>query len=519
MEERNYPVVEARELLPSFDSDMWEDTRLPGFSLVAFARTLKYFSEVFQYDILHPVHGSNLYNGVCCPLEQNIVSQNLQTICDRLPRMLQEEVKESFAHIDTTIIDFYPALLPYLLHMDRAHVLSRDADGLFHLAGVFASFPSDIDSEIKRFGLRIGKFKAGNDELYERNRMFVYNYLMELYGFPIVSERRTSSALFARKLHRMGEPFLIRVLGQTDRALTTYWSNAEKTPYPHLEKIALVALDNDQEEVIRAVREGGFFLDAEKRVVILRVRYNQHSYDPKNIRRNRALSVSAQEILHPLTGKKLTGFNIIKDANNMLLRLNDIVRGEHNGSIIYKRTERIENTDTDEKKLKFLYAWLTKHQHRIINYSDDFFSDISRIVSAYLHAPEHDDIFQTFRELHRETNSRFSYILQARKVRTLDDLRHGFHKGNRIPRHQMMQETIILLQELRFEIVNFFPELVESAILAIEAILADRYLIRNYIEAPEEKLSSKGKEIRKNYGRLVSLLDGFKAVRKARSAI
>ena len=46
-ENKNYPVVEGRELLPSFDNDMFEYRDLPGFSLVAFARQLDYFSEIF----------------------------------------------------------------------------------------------------------------------------------------------------------------------------------------------------------------------------------------------------------------------------------------------------------------------------------------------------------------------------------------------------------------------------------------------------------------------------------------
>ena len=37
------------------------------------------------------------------------------------------------------------------------------------------------------------------------------------------------------------------------------------------------------------------------------------------------------------------------------------------------------------------------------------------------------------------------------------------------------------------------------------------------LEQPEDSLTPAGLEIRKNYGRLVSLLDGFKAVRKART--
>ena len=54
-ETENYPLVESRELLPSFESDMWEYKQLPGFSLVAFDRPINYFQEIFQFDILHPV--------------------------------------------------------------------------------------------------------------------------------------------------------------------------------------------------------------------------------------------------------------------------------------------------------------------------------------------------------------------------------------------------------------------------------------------------------------------------------
>ena len=195
-ENKSYPLVEARELLPSFDNDMFEYKDLPGFSMVAFARQLDYFSETFQFDKLHPIVMEA--DGACCPLEHTVLALNLQTMAARLPRQHQEIFRQQFARTDTVLLDNYPQLMPYLLAMDRAQVLALDADRQFHLAGVFASFPSDIDSELKRFGMRIGKFVYGDSEIYERNRMFVYQYLMELYGFPIVSERRTSSALFAR---------------------------------------------------------------------------------------------------------------------------------------------------------------------------------------------------------------------------------------------------------------------------------------------------------------------------------
>lgn len=515
-ENKNYPLVEARELLPSFDNDMFEYKDLPGFALVALARHLDYFSEIFQFDKLHPVIIEA--EGACCPLENQVIGQNLQTLASRLPRVHQDVFRQQFRYTDTVLLENYAALMPYLLNMDRAQVLAWDADRLFHLAGIFASFPSDIDSELKRFGIRIGKFVYGDSEMYERNRMFVYQYLMELYGFPIVSERRTSSALFARKLHKMGERFLLRVLGQTDRTLTTYTSAGENRRYPLLEKIALVAVDEDQEEALDIIGRDGFFLDKVKRVVIIRVTYHQHGFDSSNVRQDRALSVAWQEVLHPLTGEALRGLNIIKDTSNMFLRLNDIVRGEYAGRIVYKRTEVVENTDTHEKRLKFLYSWLTKHQRRMISYSDEFFSNVSKVLSNYLYSPGNDEVFENMRDLYQEVCTRFSYIQQARRVRILEDLCQRTFKGARITYRQMLRETLALLNDLKFEIVNFFPVLVDDIIECMEKILRDRYLKRHYLEPAEESLTAGGLEIRKNYGRLVSLQDSFKAVRKARAS-
>lgn len=513
-ENKNYPLVEGRELLPSFDNDMFEYKDLPGFALVAFARQLDYFSEIFQFDKLHPVITEA--DGACCPLENQVIDLNIQTLASRLPRIHQDIFRQQFRYVDTVLLDNYPSIMPYLLNMDRAQVLAWDADKFFHLAGVFASFPSDIDSELKRFGIRIGKFVYGDSDMYERNRMFVYQYLMELYGFPIVSERRTSSALFARKLHKMGERFLLRVMGQTDRTLTTYISNGENRRYPMLEKIALVAVDEDQEEALDIIDKDGFFLDKAKRVVIIRITYRQHRFDSSNVRQDRALSVAGQEVLHPLTGEPLRGLNIIKDASNMFLRLNDIVRGEFTGRIVYKRTEVVENTDTDEKRLKFLYTWLSKHQRRMISYSDEFFANVSKVLSGYLFAPENSEVFDNMRDLYQEVCTRFSYIQQARRVRILEDICQRTFKGARITYRQMMREAVDLLNELKFEIVNFFPALVDDIIGCVEKILRDRYLQRNYLDVPESSLTKAGLEIRKNYGRLVSLQDGFKAVRKAR---
>ena len=457
-------------------------------------------------------------DGAYCPLERQVFGQNIQTLASRVPRKFQEALRQEFRSHDTSILDTYPSLMPYLLLMDRAHVLSWDVNRHFHLSGIFASLPSDLDSELKRFGLKIGKFAPGDCELYERNRMFVYQYLMELYGFPIVSERRTSCALFARKLNKMGESFLLRVLGQTDRTITTYMANGHNNNYPQVEKIALLAVEPDQKEAIERIDSGGFFLDRDRRVVIIRIRYRQHRFDPGNIRQERALSVLGQDILHPLTGNVLSDMNIIKDTSNMFLHLNDIVRGEFTGKIMYKRQEVIENTDTDEKRLKFLYTWLGKHQRRMIGYSDDFFSNVSKVLSNYLYAPEKREIFETLRELHKEVVARFSYIQQARRVKILEDISNRTYKGKKVGYLVMMKDSYALLTELSHEIVNFFPEIVESIIFCTDKILHNKYLENNYIAISNRKISEAGMEIKKLYGRIVALRDTFLAVQKFRVA-
>lgn len=509
---KKYPLVEARELLPSFDNDMFEYKELPGFAMVAFARQLNYFSEIFQYDKLHTVVTDA--DGAYCPLENQIFGQNLETLASRVPRQFQENIRQEFRSTDTSVLDSYASLMPYLLLMDRAHVLSWDTNKFFYLSGIFASFPSDIDSEMKRFGLKIGKFSTGDNELYERNRMFVYQYLMELYGFPIVSERRTSSALFARKLHKMGEAFLLRVMGQTDRTITTYLSDGGIRKYPLVEKIALIAVDPDQKEAIDRIDSGGYFLDRERRVVIIRIRYRQHRFDANNIRQERALSVIEQEILHPLTGQILPEMNIIKDTSNMFLRLNDIVRGEYTGRILYKRQEVVENTETHEKRLKFLYTWLTKHQRRMIGYSDEFFSNVSKVVSNYLNNPEYSDIFESLKNLYNEVEVQFSYIQQGRRVRILEDLCTRKVKGKKIPYLAMLKESHALLTELSHEIVNFIPQMVDAILQCIDRILHDKYLERNYIASTSSKKTAGALEIRKWYGRIVAIRDRILAVQK-----
>lgn len=513
----DYPLVDSRELMPSFDVDPYEHKEIHGFALVAFQRQLSYFDEVFQYDTLYYDNTDKDQHGGAATALQSAINKNVQVVQQRLQRSMHDELRTICQHKDLSTLSSYGDVLPFLLQLDRGQVMAQDAHGQFRLVGINASFPSDLDTEVKRFGLRMGKFAVGDNELYERNRSFVLQFLMELYGYPIASERRTSAALFSRRLHKLGETFMTRVLGQTDRAITTLYNfKNHDLHYPSIEKIALVSLDADQVDSIPEISSGGYFIDKKRRVVILRVSYTQHVYSPENVRQDRAISVTEQELIHPYTGRVLKGVNILKDTSNMFLRLNDIVRGEHHGRIVYKRQEVIEHTDTDEKRLKFLYAWLVKHQRRFISYSDEYFANVAKVIDGYLFSLVQNSDYEIIEDLSKEVLARFSFIQQARKVKVLEDLKGRVYKGERIGYARMLREASALLHELKFEMVNFFDQHVSSALAIGENMLNDRYLIRTYVEKRDEELSPNGLEIKKTYGRMVGLLDELASIRKAR---
>ncbi|HDQ41660.1 MAG TPA: hypothetical protein ENN39_11630 [Desulfonatronum sp.] len=516
-ETANYPVVEARELLPSFDVDIFEYQHLPGFSLVAVARPLSYFHEVFQFDILHPLvdHPEEM-EGSVCPLEANVMRQNQLAFQNRLPRQMHDEFQYYFSERDITDLEHYIRILSFLVHMERGHVLSKTNRKDFIFSGINASFPSDLDTELKRFGLRIGKFRVGDDPCYELNRNFVYQFLMELYGFPIVSERRTSAALFARRLFKLGEEFLIRVLGQSDRTLTTLFAHPQTKAYPRVDKTALVRLDEDQTDLINRLGDMGAFVDEQERVIILRVAYRQHKYDQNNVRQDRALSVLRQEIIHPLTGEVCCEANVIKDISNMLLKLNDIIKGEFTGKIRFKKTELVENTDTHEKRLKFLFAWLCKHQRRIIGYSDEFYSGVIKVLDGYLLNPENHDIFKSMQALYNDVWSQYSFIRQARRVRILEDLTLRSSRSRAVSWLDMLQQMNNHLQEMKFEIYPYFDELVRKMIALGDRVLHNSYLNKRYMQGKDEEASAYAIRVKKQYRRLVGLVDELKNIRKQR---
>lgn len=514
----DYPLVEPRELLPSFEVDLYEYKELPGFSMVAFELPLQSFQEIFQYDVLHSLNDwrSGDMLRAPCQMEPTVVRANLQVFQGRLSKRYHEAFLKSFNDVDICDLSRYAELMSFLLQLERAHVLALDAEGQVVLSGIWASFPSDLDTELKRFGLKIGKFSHRDNLRYECNRLFVYQFLMELYGFPIASERRTSAALFARRLSRLDETFLVRVLGQSDRTITTLFVPRRGMRYPMVEKTALVQVPADQKESLELLRDLGFLVDEKRRAVILRVTYRQHKFNAKNVREDRALSVVRQEVIHPYSGRVLDHLNIIKDAGNMLLNLNDIIRGEYHGRVSYKRQELITDTANHEQRLKVLYSWLSKHQHRLIEYSDEFFAKLTKILDIYLLAPSNFEIFSNINALHNEVWTKYNFVQQARKIKVLEDLRSRQYKGKAVGYQEMLRLMCEILGELRFEIVNYFDELVEKSLAISKDVLDDAYLHRTYVNRKDDELTEYGHAVKKLYGRLVGLWDEFQSIRKHR---
>jgi hypothetical protein len=456
----DYPLIEFRELLPSFEKNFAEYRHLPSFSMVAFNRPLSYQEEIFQFDLLHHPEEAG---------RKRASRENLDKITPHLDRDLRPGFKQLFAGKDLTDLAHYQDLTKFLFHMDRAQVIAKDEYSDFRLLGVYGSFPSDLDTELKTFGRRLGKFKKLDSHTYEKEREFVYQFLMELYGFPIAAERRTSAALFARKLSRMKEQYLIKVLGCSDRTITSL-SGFEQKMYPLVEKVALISLPQSLGEAAPHLREQGFYVDRKRRVVILKVTYQQHKYNRFNVLEDRALAVIKQEIIHPVHGGRDSSLNLLKDTKRFLKELTDIVRGEHIGSISYQRAELLSSTKTHEERLKFLSAWLAKNQRRLGTYSQESFEDTKKVLNSYLLNRDHREAFAKNPELHREVLHRLSYVSQAHQLQTLEKLvqREGTHIGPT----RRLKEALAFLEAKEEELPYFYPDLFEKCVELWDQILA-----------------------------------------------
>ena len=360
--------------------------------------------------------------------------------------------------------------------MDRAHVIARDEAGDFRLRGVYASFPSDLDTELKALGRRLGKFNKLDSASYEREREFVYQFLMELYGFPIASERRTSGALFARRLSRLKEQYLIKVLGASDRTITSL-SGFEQKRYPLVEKMALIPLSPGLAEAHPHLRDGGFYVDPRRRVVILKVIYQQHKYNRYNVLEDRALSIVRQEIIHPYHGGRESSLNILKDTRRTLKELTDIVRGEYSGSITYRRSDLLTSTKTHEERLKFLSAWLAKNQRRLGTYGQETFEATKKLLNSYLSQRDHREVFAKHRELHREVVHHLAYLTQVQQLQPLEKLAQPGKRQPGLGPSRRLALALAFLEENQHQLPYFFPDLFDKCF----------YLFRQIIQHPNFK--------------------------------
>lgn len=459
-----YPLIESRELLPSFEKNFAEYKDLPSFSLVAFNRPLAYQEELFQFDLLHALSEAKRRAG----------RENLDKIMPHLDRELRPALRQRCANRDLTDLAYYEELLEFLFHMDRGHVIARDSQGDFRLLGVYASFPSELDTELKNFGRSLGKFKHQDSATYEKEREFVYQFLMELYGFPIAAERRTSAALFARKLSRLKEQYLVKVLGASDRTITSFCGYEQKL-YPLVEKIALISLPSGMAEAHPHLKTQGFFVDPDRRVVILKVTYQQHKYNRFNVLEDRAMAVVKQEIIHPYDGRHEASLNILKDTKRFLKELTDIVRGEYSGTIAYKRTDLLSSTKTHEERLKFLSAWLAKNQRRIATHSAESFEAAKKVLNSYLLNREYREAFTKYPELHRELLQQMAYLNQAQQLQALEKLAQLDERRRAPTPTARLAQALAFLEEKKEHLPYFYPDLFEKCVEFWEQILGYPY--------------------------------------------
>jgi|GEM_PF-127387 len=485
---RDYPLIDPRELLPSFEPN-YAEYQLPCFSMVAFNRPLQYQQEVFQFDLLHRLAEAppDKPGGRArrLPPRERLLKDNMEKFLPHLTKELRAVFKERFGQRDLTSLACYEELLEFIFHMDRAHVIAKDPQDEFRLLGCYASFPSDLDTELKNFGRRLGKFPERDDAAYERNRSFVYQFLMELYGFPISSERRTSSALFARRLSRLRDSYLIKVLGASDRVITSL-NGFEKKKFPEVEKAALVAVSPDLKEMHGYLADNGFFVDAERRVVIVKVTYMQHRYHRHNVQEDRALSVVKQEVIHPYHGGRAS-FNILKDTKSFIITLNDIIRGEYAGRISYRQEELITSTKNHDDRLKFLYAWLTKNQRRFTSYSAEFFAELKKILNAYILNPEYKVYFRKYADLHREVLGKIAYLQQLHQIQQLERLvRRRPPYNRRLTHERFLALALEFLEDNYDEILHYYDEIFAKCNALLNLIKTLPYLraIEHQVEPP-----------------------------------
>jgi hypothetical protein len=220
-------------------------------------------------------------------------------------------------------------------------------------------------------------------------------------------------------------------------------------------------------------------------VVIFKVTYQQHKYNRFNVLEDRALSVVKQELIHPVHGGRETSPNILKDTRRSLKELTDIVRGEHGGSISYKRSELITTTKTHEERLKFLSAWLLKNMRRLGRYSPETFAAAKMLLNSYLLNREFREAFVKHSDLHREVLQLLTYLTQAQRLQVLERLAQVAekHRGSHARR---LSQAVAFLEENQAELAYFYPDLFAKSLGLWEELLNQPYFKKLAGPAPPE---------------------------------
>ncbi len=111
-----------------------------------------------------------------CLLRDHVFASNINTLASRLPRAARPKFSQEFAATDVSgLCGISGAFALHSCKWTGPRCFPGITSIIFIFPAFFASFPSDIDSELKRFGLRIGKFVNGDSTTYERNRLLSIN--------------------------------------------------------------------------------------------------------------------------------------------------------------------------------------------------------------------------------------------------------------------------------------------------------------------------------------------------------
>ena len=130
----------------------------------------------------------------------------------------------------------YPALLPTLLQMDGAQVLSWDNEHNFHLSGVSPPFLLISTSELKRFGLRIGKFVNGDSNNLMSATAFCLSIPDGAFTVFRLSRSGAPQARFCPQTPQNGREIPAARARPDGSHLTTYISDGSHSRYPKVEK-------------------------------------------------------------------------------------------------------------------------------------------------------------------------------------------------------------------------------------------------------------------------------------------